>query len=244
MKKIIGIFISLFIIFSGIIIYIFIQDNSIKEHTISNHLDINSSIVQDLYNSINPSNDANVLKELYENCRLTDKYILNIGITSYLKEHPNDDKLIIPKANIEKSIYSVLGYNVTFAHQDVYILNDYGCGYNYDKDTEQYKLMAGCGGNQFESFQRKIVDAIEMNDIIQITEKSIYIYNDWNDYSSKIYIYSNYDQKDLLDYIEKSSSDNYNIEIDNYIDKASTYIYTFHKQNGKYIFDSLKRVNS
>ena len=244
MKKKVGIFISLFIIFSGIIIYIFIQDNSIKEHTVFNHLDINSSLVQDLYNLINPSNDANVLKELYENSGLTDKYILNIGITSYLKEHPNADKLIIPKANIEKSIHSVLGYNVTFTHQDVYTLNDYGCGYNYDNATEQYKLIAGCGGNQFESFQRKIVDAIEMNNIIQITEKSIYIYNDWNDYSSKIYIYSNYDQKDLLDYIETSSSDNYNIEINNYIDKASTYIYTFHKQNGKYIFDSLKRVNS
>ena len=243
MKKKVGIFISLFIIFSGIIIYIFIQDNSIKEHTVFNHLDINSSLVQDLYNLINPSNDANVLKELYENSGLTDKYILNIGITSYLKEHPNADKLIIPKANIEKSIHSVLGYNVTFTHQDVYTLNDYGCGYNYDNATEQYKLIAGCGGNQFESFQRKIVDAIEMNNIIQITEKSIYIYNDWNDYSSKIYIYSNYDQKDLLDYIETSSSDNYNIEINNYIDKASTYIYTFHKQNGKYIFDSLKRVN-
>ena len=243
MKKKVGIFISLFIIFSGIIIYIFIQDNSIKEHTVFNHLDINSSLVQDLYNLINPSNDANVLKELYENSGLTDKYILNIGITSYLKEYPNADKLIIPKANIEKSIHSVLGYNVTFTHQDVYTLNDYGCGYNYDNATEQYKLIAGCGGNQFESFQRKIVDAIEMNNIIQITEKSIYIYNDWNDYSSKIYIYSNYDQKDLLDYIETSSSDNYNIEINNYIDKASTYIYTFHKQNGKYIFDSLKRVN-
>ena len=244
MKKKVGIFISLFIIFSGIIIYIFIQDNSIKEHTVSNHLDINSSLVQELYNLINPSNDANVLKDLYENSGLTDKYILNIGITSNLKEYPNADKLIIPKANIEKSIHSVLGYNVTFTHQDVYTLNDYGCGYNYDKDTEQYKLIAGCGGNQFESFQRKIVDAIEMNDIIQITEKSIYIYNDWNDYSSRIYIYSNYDQKDLLDYIETSSSNNYNIEINNYIDKASTYIYTFHKQNGKYIFDSLKRVNS
>ena len=244
MKKIVGIFISLFIILSGIIIYIFIQDNSTKEHTVSNHLDINSSLVQEMYNLINPSNDANVLKDLYENSGLTDKYILNIGITSYLKEHPNADKLIIPKANIEKSIHSVLGYNVTFTHQDVYTLNDYGCGYNYDNATKQYKLISGCGGNQFESFQRKIVDAVEMNDIIQITEKSIYIYNDWNDYSSRIYIYSNYDQKDLLDYIETSSSDNYNIEINNYIDKASTYIYTFHKQNGKYIFDSLKRINS
>ena len=244
MKKKVGIFISLFIIFSGIIIYIFIQDNSTKEHTVSNHLDINSSLVQEMYNLINPSNDANVLKDLYENSGLTDKYILNIGITSYLKEYPNADKLIIPKANIEKSIHSVLGYNVTFTHQDVYTLNDYGCGYNYDKDTEQYKLIAGCGGNQFESFQRQIVDAVEMNDIIQITEKSIYIYNDWNDYSSRIYIYSNYDQKDLLDYIETSSSNNYNIEINNYIDKASTYIYTFHKQNGKYIFDNFKRVNS
>ena len=244
MKKIIVLFISLFIIFSGIIIYIFIQDNSLKEHTVSNHLDINSSIVQDLYNLINPSNDANVLKELYENSGLTDKYILNIGITSYLKEHPNNDKLIIPKTSVEKSIHSALGYNVTFSHQDVYILNDFGCGYSYDKDTEQYKLLSGCGGNQFESFKRKIVDAIEMNDIIQITEKSIYIYDDWNDYSSKIYIYSNYDQKNLLDYIEKSSSDNYNIEINNYLDNASTYIYTFHKQNDKYIFDSLKRVNS
>ena len=82
-----------------------------------------------------------------------------------------------------------------------------------------------------------------MKDIIHITEKSIYIYDDWDDYSSKIYIYSNYDQKNLLDYIEKSSSDNYNIEIDNYLDNASTYIYTFHKQNDKYIFDSLKRIN-
>ena len=244
MKKIVGIFISLFIILSGIIIYIFIQDNSTKEHTVSNHLDINSSLVQEMYNLINPSNDANVLKDLYENSGLTDKYILNIGITSYLKEHPNADKLIIPKANIEKSIHSVLGYNVTFTHQDVYTLNDYGCGYNYDNATKQYKLISGCGGNQFESFQRKIVDAVEMNDIIQITEKSIYIYNDWNDYSSRIYNYSNNDQKDLLDYIETSSSDNYNIEINNYIDKASTYIYTFHKQNGKYIFDSLKRINS
>ena len=74
MKKIVGLFISLFIIFSGIIIYIFIQDNSLKEHNVSSHLDINSSIVQDLYNLINPSNDANVLKELYENSGLTDIY--------------------------------------------------------------------------------------------------------------------------------------------------------------------------
>ena len=71
-----------------------------------------------------------------------------------------------------------------------------------------------------------------------------FIYNDWNDYSSKISFYSNYNQKNLQDYIETSSSDNYHIEINNYIDKASTYIYTFHKQNDKDIFDSLKRVNS
>lgn len=60
---------------------------------------------------------------------------------------------------------------------------------------------------------------------------------------SKVSVYDNYDKKNRLDYYEESVNEKFEINFENYSDKASTYIYTFKEIDGNYFFDSLKRVN-
>ena len=46
-----------------------------------------------------------------------------------------------------------------------------------------------------------------------------------------------------LEYIETSSQESYSVSIDDYIDQASTYLYTFEKQGNNYILKGIKEVD-
>jgi len=212
-------------------------------------LDVQSDFVKDLYNMVNPSHDANIIKGLYEDSdKFSNDYILSVGIVNLIKEKLYRNEEYLKAEDVEKTIHKILGYDVSFVHQDTHVLglDAYGegiCGYTYLSESNQYQLMHGCGGNWFEYFERKVVSAEKKGDSIYLTEKLIYWYNDWNDYVSKKSIYNNYQKEKLLDYTISDSSDGSRVKLEDYINQASTYLYTFKKQNGEYILDSVKRVS-
>ena len=59
-----------------------------------------------------------------------------------------------------------------------------------------------------------------------------------------ISIYNNYNKEKKLHYTEIPSNEIYDISLDDYMEQASTYVYTFYKQNDTYIFEGLKKINS
>ncbi len=215
-------------------------------------LDINSALVQELYEMANPSNDALVLKELYANNVITDKFKITMGIVKYLKDNPDiakqfretsdEDQKYLSKEIVLDNARKVLGEQTVYRDQDVYVLNGDICNALYHQDSEQYEIISGCDGNQFESFYRKITKAYQENNTIYIYEKSIYVYDDWDDYVSKKSIYNNYNKEKLLDYIETDSSENYKILVEDYIDEAATYRYKYVLENGEYVFEGLELV--
>ncbi len=225
-----------------------LENNKITEK----ELDINSYLVKDLYQKINPSNDAMVLKGLYDNLTPSNAYILAVGAMNYIRKNiPIDAEMVqnhmftttISEEDLKTSIYEIFG-NIEYQNEDFYVLNsDYGvCGFTYQSEVSRYESLNGCGGSQFESFIRKVVSARQRNNYIYITEKSIYVYADWNEYISRKYIYNNYHQDKMLDYKETSSTESDPITLDPYIDEATTYEYVFENQNGQYIFKELRQL--
>jgi len=228
-------------------LYFKAKQNIVLEDITDGILDINSDFVIDLYNKANPSKDAFVLKEMYnlEN-KFSNEYILSVGIVNLIREKNLKNEEYISPKDVEEQIHKIFGYNIEFKHQDVYVhsSNEYGkgvCGYWYRPNAKQYQLIHGCGGSQFEFFRRKLMSAEKKEDFIYLTEKLIYFYNDWDNYSSKRYIYNNMYREKLLDYIETSSTTTYKVDIDDYLEEASTYVYVFQNVNETYILKEILR---
>lgn len=99
------------------------------------------------------------------------------------------------------------------------------------------------GGNWYEFFKRKLISAEKQGNFIYLKEKMIYFTDDWDDYLSRITIYNNYQKEKKLEYIETSSQESYSVSIDDYIDQASTYLYTLEKQGNNYILKGIKEVD-
>ena len=269
MKKLgIAILIILFVavVASGVY-FVFFQDSSLKSVESQNvnvdmplengevqkkELDIHSYIVEDLYQKINPSNDAMILKGLYGGESLSNEYILAVGAMNYIRKTvPIDAEMVqnmmftlnISKKDLEQNIYEIFG-NIEYQDEDFYVLNgDYGvCGFTYQPEMEQYISLNGCGGSNTDSFVREVVSARQEGNFLYIIEKSIYIYADWNETITRKYIYNNCQQDKMLDYQETPSTESHLVELDDYIEEAATYEYVFENQNGKYIFKEFHPV--
>ena len=274
MKKLgIAILIILFVavVASGVY-FVFFQDSSFKSVESQNvnvdmplensevqkkELDIHSYIVEDLYQKINPSNDAMILKGLYGGESLSNEYILVVGAMNYIRKTvPIDAEMVqnmmftlnISKKDLEQNIYEIFG-NIEYQDEDFYVLNgDYGvCGFTYQPEIEQYISLNGCGGSNTDSFVREVVSARQEGNFLYITEKSIYIYADWNETITRKtitrkYIYNNCQQDKMLDYQETPSTESRLVELDDYIEEAATYEYVFENQNGQYIFKEFHPV--
>lgn len=201
-------------------------------------LDINSEEVQSLHEMATPSDDATVLGYLYENSHsFANHYILSTAISNYIKEQEEFVE-IIPEEIVEEYVYKIFGNNIDFQHEKTYILLNNYCGFDYNKQTHQYELLSGCGGNMNAKFYRKITDATKEDDKIIILEKSIYAYHDWDQVSSHITIYNNIINKDIIKTYDMNPEESMNINIDDYLDEASTYQYVFKKVDDRYIFES------
>lgn len=203
-------------------------------------MDINSDTIRNLYNSVNPSSDASIASMLYKN-PLPNEYIIDIGLRAYLNEIGEEKPETIPRNKVEEKIRYILG-DIYYIHGNVYLLEGV-CGYSYNDDEKQYEIIDGCGGNWYEQIHKKMVSAKKMKNNIIITEKMIYETNDWNETISKRTIYSDLDKTKKLDYKEISSNVNYAIEIDDYLEGASTYEYTFEKKGDHYIFKNIQKID-
>lgn len=239
MKKFLIISTSILIITLSLLVFNLFKSNSKKN--ITEELDITSSLVTELYNRVNPSSNSLVLSGLYENNTISNKYIIAVAISDYLNSTVEVPEFI-NELEIENKIHDIFGYDIAFNHEDAYVLNHNACGYYYRESISKYELIPGCGGNNMDAFYRKIIKAEKQNDTITITEKTIYVYDNWDDYISRVFVYNNYQKEKNLDYFEQSSNEPRNININNYLESASTYLYTFKLINGKYIFTSFKKI--
>lgn len=225
MKKILLLFLGLFIV-SG---------------CGNKNLDIHSELVQDLYNMVNPTEDGLILSDLYQNSGLSNNYMLVVALSDYI--HDQDGNVeVISKDEVDKRIESIFG-NKEIEHQSTYLLFDGYCGFTYNDDLEQYELILGCGGDMNQSFVREIISAREDGNNVIITEKSLYVYRDWDADYSHVTIYNNIVQKEEIDAFDNDPAVELYINLDDYIDYASTYEYTFEKVDDHYIFKGVKLVD-
>ncbi|MCI8575028.1 MAG: hypothetical protein HFI09_01005 [Bacilli bacterium] len=204
-------------------------------------MDINSDLIQDLYNSVNPSSDYNVASLLYTTNPLSNKYIIDIGLMAYIREHGKENSEVIPKEEVEKNIERILG-QVSYVHEKVFLFEEV-CAYSYNNDKKQYEVYGGCGGNWDERIHRKIVSAKKTRNQIIITEKMIYESDDWDTTTSRRTVYSDVNKTKQLDYKEVSSNGKYSIKLEDYIEDASTYEYVFEKKDDHYIFKQITQIN-
>ena len=205
------------------------------------NLDIHSKLVQDLYSMVNPTEDGLILSDFYQNGGLSNNYMLTVALSDYIREQ-NENVKVISKHEIDKRVESIFGIEEV-KHQKTYLLFDRYCGFTYNNVLEQYELILGCGGDMNQSFVRKLVRAREERGNIILTEKSIYVYQDWNTDYSHVTIYNNVVQKEEIDKFDNDSITELDINIDDYINYASTYEYTFEKVDDRYIFKGIKLVN-
>lgn len=206
-------------------------------------IDIESKLVLDLYESVTPSNDAIVLDNQYKmhNNEFNNEYIIAIGIKNYLTS--NNKAEIISKADIEKNIYKIFGKNINFTHTDTYILFDNYCGFNYDKELEQYKSINGCDGSTSDYYFRKPIEAKKEKNKLIITEKLIYVSVDWEKEPHKVTVYNNSIDKSIIKKYD-INSDELNINIDDYKSEASTYNYVFEQKNNNYILKKIELIKT
>ncbi len=216
--------------------------NSLIDQEENSVLSIDSPLIKNLYNSVQASNDALVLKHLYTEESFDNDYILAVGMKNYLQ---NQNTLIttVSTNDLKKNVQAIFGKDINFHNADFYLLFDNYCGFNYDAKNEVYNIISGCDGDMFNHFYRQIDSAEKENNLIKIREKSLYVYNEWDENSSYIWIYDNLDKKNLIDSFAKNLEEDYQNYFDVYKDKASTYEYVFEKEEDNYIFKYIKRVN-
>lgn len=245
-KTVLLISLVMFIVAEIIILYNFKDRNFANDNDIN--IDKNSSLVKELYDMVNPSNDAILLDELYKNKELTSKYIVAMGINNYLKYNEikkfNNNDInggYINESDVRDNIKYVLG-NISYNNTDTYIMKDNYFMFKYNNELSRYELVGG-GDGSYTGYYRVIDSAYVNDNKLYIKEKLIYYTYDFNEVINKISIYDNPDMINILDYREISSYDEINY-LDNFIDKGSIYLYEFEKvdNNNNYIFKKITRL--
>ena len=243
-KTVLLISLVMFIVAEMIILYNF------KDRNFANDIDVdkNSSLVKELYDMVNPSNNAILLDELYKNKNLTSKYIVAMGINNYLKYNEikkfNTNDIVggyIDESDVRDNVRYVLG-NISYDNTDIYIMKDNYCMFKYNNELSRYELVGGCDSS-YTGYYRVIDSAYVNDNKLYIKEKLIYYTYDFNEVINKVSIYDNPDMINILDYREISSYDEINY-LDNFIDKGSIYLYEFEKvdNNNNYIFKKITRL--
>ena len=245
-KTVLLISLVMFVVAEIIILYNF------KDRTFANDnnvdIDKNSSLVKELYDMVNPSNNAILLDELYKNKDLTSKYIVAMGINNYLKYNEikkfNNNDIVggyINESDVRDNVRYVLG-NISYDNTDIYIMKDNYCMFRYNNELSRYELVGGCDSS-YTGYYRVIDSAYVNDNKLYIKEKLIYYTYDFNEVINKVSIYDNPDMINILDYREISSYDEINY-LDNFIDKGSIYLYEFEKvdNNNNYIFKKITRL--
>lgn len=202
-------------------------------------LSVSSTLVQKLYNKINVGENVSLLRYLYEKPGVVeDTYKISVGLKEYIKK--NGQKDYIKASDIEPYVKEVFGKNIDFNHQTAYLLFGSYCGYRYDATKKEYEFLSGCDG-EWASMHRQIIAAEKKGKEVIITEKSIYVEHDVGIDGSIDTVFNNINKVQQLKVL-KESEGKYEIKLNDYIDKASTYRYIFEKEGKNYIFKKLELV--
>ncbi len=195
----------------------------------------NLSLEEKLYQIVNPSEDYALLKYLYTNNNSFDNnYIIAVGLNNYIAK--NNDVEIIKEEDIDTSIKEIFGNDIKYNHQNTYIYKENYCGLQFDKSKKEYTILQGCDGDMFHKLYRKVIDTKTSDKTIEIYEKLIFA--EWSSNFDTITIYNNNIDKKVIEILDG----NKNIDINDYLDNATTYKYTFEKDNSNYIFKSIIKV--
>lgn len=210
-----------------------------KEEINKIYLDINDKLVIDLYNMANPS--LGLLNDLYKNDKLTNQYILAVGINNYIKNNLDNDITYIKEEDIRNNIKYTLG-NINYNNEDILLYIDNCYYYIYNNELKHYKKEDNCIINNDEKYYREIIGAYKINNKLFIEERIIYMTFDKNKELNKVSIFTSPDMLNVLDYIETKNYDD--IDFNNYIDKGNVYQYEFEKidNNNNYIFKGIKKI--
>ena len=210
-------------------------------------LDINSDLVQDLYETIVPNNNSYILSQLYSNAELTNEYKLNVAIMNYVKKNPTSDPSAdnvinyLSADDVLDSAKEIFGDDVSLINQSfMFNINHGYCGYNFNEEKNRYEPFEGCGDMMGKYFYRKLLNAKEQGNQIILQEQSFYVYENLG--TDEIYIYDNYDQDKMLDFVQSKDTVISGVNENDYIDKGSIYEYIFQKENDRYIFKEIKKV--
>lgn len=185
-------------------------------------------IIQELYQKSHPSQEASVLKELYQEDGFTNKYILAVGMKEYLKQNKKET---ISEEEIEQTIQSLFK-DISFSHESFYLMADNICGFHYDKEKHVYESLSNCEEDKKESYEQEIISLNKLGNKIFIREKVLFLIKE-----EDISIYTSSNKKELLG---KVKQENYHKE--DYMDKAMTYEFVFTLMNGNYVLTDIHRI--
>lgn len=224
------------------IISLFLFSFPKKEEFKINRLDVNSEQVQNLYQSVVPNHDAYILSQLYDKMELTNEYKLNIGIMD-LTNKTEQKESNLEASQVEKSINQILGNDTTVSHQSVTFMINGHCGYHYNEMEKRYEPVDGCENIPNEYFNQKLKYAFEKEDKIILIEQSIYTFIRRVGNANNVFVYNNYQQDKMLDYIENDDGIFYKIKEEKYINKGSFYKYIFKKEQGDYVLERFQKCD-
>jgi len=208
-------------------------------------IDVNSSLVQELYEMVIPNEIGYVQRKFYVQ-GITNEYKINLGISHLVKDGNHQGNLLA--SDVEKSVKEVLGKNVSLEHQSIYYHINGFCGYEYHETEKYYEPFDGCGQEDYESFYKKILRAEKTGSRIILTEQLIYLVIN-HDLISNMYVYNNPQKEKILYSVLDYDFQNLDVverereKSKEYLDQGSIYQFTFIEEDGHYIFEKIEKIS-
>lgn len=227
MKKVIfglsSLLILVIIFFSGYLVYI----GKVKNMLQYQEVDINTPYIQNIYHSVILENNLESKFDFYAEEKMNNTYLLNLGIQ-------NNTSNSIPFEHIQKSIKYLTNYQTVYPHSL--------CGYNYIASTQSFLKVDNCEPTYNYDFYTQLVSAKENDIDLVLEEKNIFYTKDFINDSYYITLYKDITQKEVIDNININNENDLKQLLNIYLDKASTYQYTFEKKNNHYVFQNIKKI--
>lgn len=163
---------------------------------------------------------------------------INIG-----KEDIKDENLIFSKEKIREKVRLLFGKNVTFNDIETAIQ----CRMlTYDQNNYYLSKVIGCGG-LMHSLYTKVISMAEQNNIVTIDVKYMFL-SFINNESVELYeeveiennVFKNIDFKKSLGILPMETK----VSIDDYLSVLNTLRYTFVKEDGHYILESVENIKN
>ena len=242
MKKIIIFILIVCVLLAAVQVFLFWELKEPTNESTFTELSITDEAVQELYEKANPSEDYDTMQDVYARGNFSNQFILGTAIVSILRNNPQDT---VSESDVNVAIKQIFG-TITYAHESGYIISDEVCGFQYDKNAHLYTILKGCQKNGDSKLLRKITSARKSDTEYIITEKLIASETTYDELN-QTYTITVYDdigkshQIETLTYME--GEDVPVVEIEDYIEQASTYEYHFVFDGETFIYKAIEKVS-